>query len=106
MGWPNCVRSRTVRQHLVQAGLHDADPDARQHHPLVVQAGHEDAHAPPLLAHDVLGRTSQSENTSSPVSDPRIPSLSRCGDWTKPGVPFSTRKAVIPREPASGSVFA
>ena len=39
---------------LVQAGGHDADADAGQDDPLVVQTGHEDLHPPPLFAQDVL----------------------------------------------------
>ena len=50
--------------------------------------------------------TSQSSKTSSQVFEPRIPSLSSFCAVEKPGIPFSTRNAVSPRVPASGSVRA
>jgi len=40
------------------------------------------------------------------VFDPRIPSLSKWGEVEKPVIAFSTRNAVIPLDPASGSVLA
>ena len=50
--------------------------------------------------------TSQSWKTSSPVSEPRMPSLSSFCAIEKPLKSFSTRKAVMPRGPASMSVLA
>ncbi len=50
--------------------------------------------------------TSQSSKMSSQVSDPRIPSLSSFWAVEYPGKSFSTMKAVMPRAPAAGSVFA
>ncbi len=50
--------------------------------------------------------TSQSSNTSSQVLEPRMPSLSSFCAVENPRMPFSTRNAVMPRGPASGSVFA
>ncbi len=50
--------------------------------------------------------TSQSSNTSSPVSEPRMPSLSSFCATEKPLKPFSMMKAEIPREPLSGAVLA
>ena len=50
--------------------------------------------------------TSQSWNTSSQVLEPRMPSLSSFWAVEKPGMPFSMMKAVMPLEPASGSVLA
>ena len=44
---------------------------------------------------------SQSWNTSSQVSEPRMPSLSSFCAVENPFMPFSTRKAVIAREPWS-----
>ncbi len=35
-----------------------------------------------------------------------MPSLSSLGAQENPGIPFSTRKAVMPRGPASGVVLA
>ena len=49
---------------------------------------------------------SQSSNTSSAVSEPRMPILSSLGETLKPFMPFSTRKAVTPRLPSSGEVLA
>ena len=50
--------------------------------------------------------TWQSRNTSSQVFEPRMPSLSSFCAVEKPGNRFSTRKAVMPLAPASGSVRA
>ena len=50
--------------------------------------------------------TSQSSNTSSAVSEPRMPILSSLGETLKPFIPFSIRKAVMPLPPWSGSVLA
>ena len=54
--------------------------------------------------------TSQSRNTSSQVFEPRMPSLSSFWAVEKPGKPFSTMKAVMPRfadsGPAPASVLA
>ncbi|MNF07861.1 hypothetical protein D3C80_2081300 [compost metagenome] len=50
--------------------------------------------------------TSTSSNTSSPVCEPRMPSLSSFCATEKPFMPFSTIKAVMPRAPSSGSVLA
>ncbi len=44
---------------------------------------------------------SQSSNTSSQVLEPRMPSLSSFCAVEKPFMPFSTRKAVMQRLPAS-----
>ena len=49
---------------------------------------------------------SQSWNTSSQALEPRIPSLSSFCAVEKPLNPFSITKAVMPRGPALGSVFA
>ena len=46
------------------------------------------------------------ENVLGQVGEPRIPSLSSFCAGRKPLKPFSTRKAVMPRGPASGSVLA
>ncbi len=37
IGFPNCLRSRTIGQHHVQAGLHDPELDPGQHRPLVIE---------------------------------------------------------------------
>lgn len=58
-----------------------------------------------LNAHCPAG-TSTSWNTSSPVCEPRMPSLSSFCAMEKPFMPFSIRKAVTPRAPSSGSVLA
>jgi len=50
--------------------------------------------------------TSTLSNTSSPVCEPRMPSLSSFCATEKPFMPFSTMNAVMPRAPSSGSVFA
>ena len=50
--------------------------------------------------------TRQSSNTSSPVGEPRQPILMSFCATAKPGKPFSTRNAEMPREPSSGAVFA
>ncbi len=50
--------------------------------------------------------TSQSSNTSSPVSEPRMPILSSLRLTRKPSKSFSIRKAVMPLEPPSGVVLA
>ena len=50
--------------------------------------------------------TSTLLNTSSPVCEPRMPSLSSFCAIEKPFMPFSIRKAVTPRAPSSGSVLA
>ena len=47
-----------------------------------------------------------SSNTSSQVLEPRMPSLSSFWAVEKPAKPFSIIKAVMPLEPASGSVLA
>ncbi|MNS82033.1 hypothetical protein D3C72_1157670 [compost metagenome] len=49
---------------------------------------------------------SQSSNTSSAVSEPRMPILSSFLETLKPFMPRSTMKAVQPLEPASGSDLA
>src|SRR5580704_12757628 len=78
-----------IRNDQVEAGLHDAERPRRQHRALVVSAG-----------------TSQSANTSSPVSEPRMPSLSSFWPVENPLKSFSMMKAVMPRAPAAGSVLA
>ena len=50
--------------------------------------------------------TKTSENTSSPVLDPLMPSLSSLRATLNPVVEESTMNAVIPLEPAEGSVLA
>ena len=50
--------------------------------------------------------TSTFSKKSSPVEPAQIPSLSSWSRVVKPGIPFSSTKAVIPLWPASGSVFA
>src|SRR5262249_2095457 len=40
--------------HYVHARLHDAERSGRQHHALVIEAGHQDGHAVPDAAEDVL----------------------------------------------------
>ena len=50
--------------------------------------------------------TKTSSKTSSPVLDPLMPSLSSFRAQEKPFDSVSTRKAVIPLEALSGSVFA
>ena len=47
-----------------------------------------------------------SSKTSSPVLEPRMPSLSSLRAQEKPVDVLSTMKAVMPLEPLSGSVFA
>jgi len=49
--------------------------------------------------------TRQSSNTSSAVSEARMPSLSSVFETVKPGVPFSTMKAEMPRCRFSRSVW-
>jgi hypothetical protein len=44
--------------------------------------------------------TSQSSNTSSAVSEPRMPILSSFFETLKPFIPFSIRKAVTPPLPS------
>ena len=48
--------------------------------------------------------TRHSSNTSSAVSEARMPSLSSVLLTVKPGVPFSTTKAVMPCRAAATSV--
>jgi len=60
----------------------------------------------PTLPRTFSSGTSQSSNTSSQVSEPRMPSLSSFWWVEKPLMLFSIRKAVMPRGPASGSVLA
>ena len=48
----------------------------------------------------------QSSKNSSAVEEPRIPSLPSAFPDAKPGVPRSTRKAVMPSRPASRSTVA
>ncbi len=50
--------------------------------------------------------TRQPSKTSSPVVEPAIPNFSSSRATSNPGVPASTRNALIPAWPASGSVFA
>ncbi len=50
--------------------------------------------------------TRQPSNRNSAVSDARIPSLSSVLTTVKPGVPLSTRKALIPRGPFALPVWA
>ncbi len=50
--------------------------------------------------------TSQSVKTSSDVGEPRMPSLSSFCAGAKPFMPFSIRNALMPWEPALGSVLA
>ena len=50
--------------------------------------------------------TWQSSRISSAVGEPRCPSLSSVCPTAKPANPFSITNAVIPRDPAAGSVFA
>lgn len=50
--------------------------------------------------------TLQFSKMSSQVSLPLIPSLSSFWAVENPSIPFSIKKAVIPRESASGRVFA
>lgn len=50
--------------------------------------------------------TNTSSKISSPVFEPRMPSLSSLRAHEKPLEDFSTTKAVIPFEPFSGSVLA
>ena len=50
--------------------------------------------------------TRQRSKRSSAVSEARMPSLSSVLTTVKPGVPFSTRKALMPRCPAARSVCA
>ena len=95
-----------VRQDDVEARRHDAERPAREHRALVVEAAHQHVDASAFLAQDVLGRTSQSSNTSSQVFEPRMPSLSSFCAVENPFMPFSIRNAVMPRGPACGSVFA
>ena len=63
--------------HHIEAGLHDAERPRRQHRALVVEAAHQhvDAACRPRPSTFSAG-TSQSSNTSSQVSEPRMPSLS------------------------------
>ena len=48
----------------------------------------------------------QSAKYSGGVLEPRIPSLCSASPTENPGVSFSTMKALIPRVPCAGSVFA
>src|SRR6266851_5188249 len=50
--------------------------------------------------------TRQPSNRNSAVSDARMPSFSSVLTTVKPGVPFSTRKALMPRGPFVRSVWA
>jgi hypothetical protein len=50
--------------------------------------------------------TKTSSKISSPVLEPRMPSLSSLRAHEKPLKDFSTKKAVMPLEPSSGSVLA
>lgn len=50
--------------------------------------------------------TNTSSKTSSPVLEPRIPSLSSLRAQEKPGEVLSTIKALMPLEPLSIAVFA
>ena len=50
--------------------------------------------------------TRQSSRDSADVTEPLRPILGSFLPGTKPGMPFSTRKQVMPRVPASGSVLA
>lgn len=50
--------------------------------------------------------TNTSSKTSSPVLEPRIPSLSSLRAQEKPGEVLSTIKALMPLEPLSTAVFA
>ena len=63
--------------------------------------------APPLTCPSMFSLgTKTSSKTSSPVLDPRMPSLSSFLATEKPEVELSTMKAVIPLEAFSGSVLA
>ena len=61
---------------------------------------------PPTAPSTFSAGTSQSSNTSSQVSEPRMPSLSSFCAVENPLKPFSIRNAVMPRAPAAGSVLA
>ena len=57
---------------------------------------------PPLTSPSTFAAgISQSSNTSSQVLEPRMPSLSSFCAVRNPGMPFSTRNAVMHFEPAS-----
>ena len=103
IGWPNCVALVNVRDHQIEAGLHHADRARRQ----APRARNRDPDIRtltplPSAPSTFSAGTSQSANTSSPVSEPRMPSLSSFGAVEKPLKPFSTINAVMPREPAVG----
>ena len=96
-----------VGQHHVHAGLHDADRPRRQHRALVVEAATSSTLTPrPTSLSTFSSGTSQSSNTSSQVSEPRMPSLSSFCAVENPFMPFSMMKAVMPRGPALRSVLA
>jgi hypothetical protein len=56
IGAPNCFTLAHVRQHQIQARLHDAERAAGEHDPLVVKAAHQHLHAASRLVQDVLER--------------------------------------------------
>ena len=80
---------------------------AGQHRALIVEAAHQHARAAVLRAHDVLFRDlAVLEHQLAGVGAAHAHLVELLGDSEKPLKPFSIRKAVMPRLPASGSVLA
>src|SRR5204862_7313353 len=90
----------------VQAGLLEASGPRGRAVALVAGAVLGDAEAAAVWPSTFSSGTSQSSNTSSAVSEPRMPILSSFCAVENPFIPFSIRNAEIPRGPAFGSVLA
>ena len=86
----------------IEAGLHDAER-ARRRAPRARNRGRDIRTLTPwpTSPSTFSAGTSQSSNTSSLVSEPRMPSLSSFWPVRKPLNPLSMIKAVMPRAPAS-----
>ena len=95
-----------VRDHHVHGCLHDADGAGRQNGTLVVEPGHQHVDALADLAkHVLLGHFTVLENEFAGFRTAHAELVELLGHG-KPGKSFSTRNAVMPFGPASGSVLA
>src|SRR5205823_10958905 len=55
-GFAELLALMHVGHHAVHAGLHDAERPGREHHALVIEAGHQYAHALALAPEDIVPR--------------------------------------------------
>ena len=100
IGRPNWLALMHVRQHDIEAGAHDAERSARQHHALVVESAHQDLRAVALFVQQVRrGHLAVVEHELARIRAAHAELVELLRSRRILACRVSTMKAVMPRAP-------